>query len=124
MEGTSKDGTSKLERVEAREAALWLMIRRPEARRKPKLVLHSYRGWRLLAEWNDMRGCSNKFDLGLETSQSLMAARKGLEIVGQLQARDWSLVARCNAFVDRVSRKHSGFLRGTVIFIETNLMQP
>jgi hypothetical protein len=30
------------------------------------------------------------------------------------------LVARCNAFVDRVSRKHSGFLRGTVIFLETS----
>ena len=105
-EVSARDGTWKepqevwllRKRAEAREAALQLMIRRPEARRKLKLVLHSYRGWRLLAQWDNMRGCSNKFDLGPESSQSLMAARKGLEIAGLKQARDWSLVARCNAF--------------------------
>lgn len=58
------------------------MIRRPEARRKLKLVLHSFRGWRLLAEWDNLHGCSNKFDPGPENSQSLKATQKGLEIVG------------------------------------------
>ena len=78
-EVSARDGTWKEPR---RSLEVWSTSGSPEACRKLKLVLHSNRGWRLLAEWDNMRGCNNKFDLGLESSQSLMAAGKGPEIVG------------------------------------------